>query len=169
MSLPMRHVLRFLLCMAVAALSALLIAEFAFRALQGQTRVQPQRVELVIPAGAAAAVELGEAPPGIPADMVFVSGDELVVVNQDVIAHQLGPIWVPPASTASMTLDTPNLYSMACTFSPSRVFDLDVRKPLTAWVRFQGVIAIALPSGVLLWLYSLVVRPVKAPALEPKA
>jgi hypothetical protein len=34
---------------------------------------------------------------------------------------------------------------------------LDVEQRVTTWIRLQGILAIALPTGVLLWLYSLVI------------
>ena len=91
----------------------------------------PQRIELVIPAGTADQIASGQAVPSIPTDMVFVVGDTLVVKNEDTASHQLGPIWVPPGTSASLNLDTANRYSYACSFQPSRYLGLDVRSRVT--------------------------------------
>ena len=37
--------------------------------------------------------------------MSFVVGDTLVVKNEDSVEHQLGPLWIPAGSSASMPLN----------------------------------------------------------------
>ena len=91
--------------------------------------------------------------------MTFIEGDELVIINQDIVSHQLGPIWVPPGTAGSMKLEKPNTYTLACSFAPENYFGLDVRQRVTAWVRIQAILAIGAPTGVILALYSLVVFP----------
>ena len=100
--------------LVLGLLLAWALSEVSFLILKDKSDHAPQRVELVIPAGTADKVAQGQAVPSIPADMVFVVGDTLVVKNEDTTAHQLGPIWVPPGSSASLTLDQANKYSYAC-------------------------------------------------------
>ncbi len=63
--------------------------------------------------------------------MTFVVGDTLVVVNQDSVDHQLGPLWIPPGTSASLNLDTEQNYAFQCSFQPTKVFGLDVHEPVT--------------------------------------
>jgi hypothetical protein len=99
------------LSLALGLALAWVIAEGSFVILRDKSDHTPQRIELVIPAGTADKVAAGQAVPSLPADMVFVVGDTLVVKNQDTTSHQLGPIWVPPGASASLNLDTANRYS----------------------------------------------------------
>lgn len=154
-------VLRFFISMLVAFGFGWLISEAAFRLLADQYQRAPATIEMVIPPGAAQKAASGEDVQTLPADVVFVEGDVLVVVNHDQVSHQLGPIWVPPGARGRINLDTPSRYSMACTFQSSNTFGLDVRPRVSAWARVQAILAIGLPSGVLLGLYSLVVYPMQ--------
>jgi hypothetical protein len=152
---------RALASLAVGLLLAGGISEGAFRILQDKNDRAPQRVELVIPRGTAERVAAGQAVPSLPADMVFVVGDTLVVKNEDVTGHQLGPLWVPPGSSASLALDQPNSYSYACTFQPSRYLGLDVRSRLTLGTRLVAILTAGLPMGALIAIYSVVVFPLR--------
>lgn len=55
------------------------MSEVAFALLRDSSDHVPQRVELVIPAGTADKVAAGAPGPALPADLVFVIGDTLVV------------------------------------------------------------------------------------------
>ena len=144
-----------------------LIAEGSFAILKDKSDHAPQRVELVIPAGTADKVAAGQAVPSLPANMLFVAGDTLVVKNQDSTSHQLGPIWVPPGTSASLNLDTANRYSYACSFQPSRYLGLDVRSRVTMETRIVAILFAGIPTGAMLALYSFVAFPIKPkPALS---
>ena len=81
----------------VAALALVWIgSEVAFYFLRADTDRVPSEIELVIPTGTAAKVAAGEPVPVIPDEMTFVLGDTLVVKNEDLVDHQLGPLWIPP-------------------------------------------------------------------------
>jgi hypothetical protein len=94
--------------------------------------------------------------------MNFVQGDVLIVRNQDVVSHQLGPVWVPAQSSGVLQFGTSNQYTYECTFTRSRVFGFDVQPALTLWIRFQGIISVGLPTGVMLALYVLAMPRSKA-------
>ncbi|MFZ5819907.1 MAG: hypothetical protein ACOYYJ_08390 [Chloroflexota bacterium] len=143
-----RIALSVLLGLSVAALTT----EISYQALKRENRA-PQRIELVIPAGTAAQVEQGEAPPGIPEELTFVVGDTLAVVNQDSADHQLGPLWIPAGASASLNLDSEQNYAMECSFQPARVFGLEVREPVTLTTRLTGIFFAGLPLGALFALY----------------
>ena len=95
-----------------------------------------------------------KAVPSIPADMVFVVGDTLVVKNEDSVSHQLGPIWVPPGASASLNLNQTNNYSYTCSFEPSRYLGLDVRPRVTWATRIVAVLLAGIPTGAMIAVYS---------------
>ena len=133
---------------------AAVMSEAAFQLFKRENR-EPARIELVIPAGTAARVAQGEAPPGLPQDMTFVVGDTLAVVNQDSADHQLGPLWVPAGATASMNLSTEESYALECSFQPSKYFGLDVREPVTWGTRFSGIFFAGFPLAGIFSVYSI--------------
>ncbi len=149
---------RVLLSLAAGLLIAVLVNEITFFFLR-ETARPPKTVELVIPAGAAEQVSRGEQPPSIPEGMIFVVGDTLVVKNEDSTSHELGPLFIPAGSSASLVLDTQENYSYSCSFRPNRTFGLDVREPLTPATRVQGILFAGLPLGVIFALYSFVAWP----------
>lgn len=139
---------------------AAITTEVAYQLLKRENR-EPQRVELVIPAGTAARIENGETPPGIPVDMTFVVGDTFVVVNQDKVDHQLGPLWIPPGTSASLNLDTEENYILECSFQSTSIFGLDVRQPVTLGTRLTGILFAGFPLGALFAVYSILLTPDK--------
>lgn len=137
-----------------------LISEISFQLLK-ETNRAPETVELLIPEGTAEQVARGETPPGIPDGMTFVVGDVLLVRNEDVVPHELGPLWIPAGAAAEMVLDRDQNFIFACSFQPSNYFGLDVREPVTIWTRGGGIAFAGIPMGALIALYSLVAWPIK--------
>jgi hypothetical protein len=144
---------RIALSMLLGFALATAFTELSYRVLKRENR-PPRRVQLVIPVGTAEKIAQGEAPPTIPTDMTFVVGDTLVVVNQDDTDHELGPLWIPPGTSASLNLDTEQNFILSCSFQPTSVFGIDVRQPVTPGVRAMGILFGGLPLGVLLSVYS---------------
>jgi hypothetical protein len=93
--------------------------------------------------------------------MTFVVGDTLVVVNQDEVDHQLGPLWIPAGTSASLNLDKEENYAMDCSFQPGKVFGMDVRQPVTLGTRVTGMLFAGLPLGALFAIYSILLVPNK--------
>lgn len=143
-----------------------IISEVSFIFLR-ETARSPQVIELVIPSGTAERVANGEIQPAIPDSMTFVVGDTLVVKNEDTADHELGPLWIPAGSSASLSLDAVQSYAYTCSFRPSKYFGLDVREALTFGTRVSGVLYTGLPLGGLIALYSLIL-PVKRAAETKK-
>jgi len=139
----------------------ILINEITFAFLREDSR-PPERILMVIPDGTADLVAQGQQPPSLPESMLFVIGDTLVVRNDDRVDHQLGPLWIPAGSEASLQLETSGNFVNACSFQTTRVFNLDVNEPLTLGVRFQGIFFTGIPLGILLALYASLVWPVKS-------
>jgi hypothetical protein len=154
---------RVIYSMLVGLLIGAAINEFSFLFLRDTAR-PPRSIELVIPQGTSERVARGEAPPSIPDSMTFVVGDVLVVINEDVVDHQLGPLWIPSGTSASLALNEVISYSYECSFQPGNYFGLDVHEPLTTATRIYGILYAGLPLGVLIAIYSLIM-----PSKEKKA
>jgi hypothetical protein len=156
---------RIILSMLAGLLFGVAISEMTFYFLNtGETR-PPQIVKLTIPPGTAQKVSLGESDPTLPTSMYFVVGDTLMVNNMDSVVHQLGPLFIPSGSSASMKLDTEQDYAFTCSFIPSKYIGLNVRPPLTLVTRILGILEAGLPMGFLIALYSIYAMPVKKNAI----
>ncbi len=128
----------------------------------------PQTIELVIPNGTAQRIAQGEEEVAIPEGMTFVIGDVLLVRNEDVVDHQLGPLWIPAGRSASLRFDTADKVAYECSFVVGNYFGIDILKP-TTWTSRLLALAMAAPTlAMLLFVYSLVAVPLKtAPATVP--
>ncbi len=157
-----QYFLRFLLILALSVIAVIVVSELGVRLQNENTARAPQEIELVIPAGTAAKVAAGEDPPAIPEEMNFVQGDVLVVINHDVEAHTLGPLYVPANGSASLPLRDADHFALACSFSATKYLGLNVRPPTTLRTRLLGIAFAAPPTAVMLFIYSLIVFPVKS-------
>lgn len=151
---------RILLSLVFGLLIGVTVSEVPFLFLR-ETARPPREIVLTIPSGTAEQIARGEQPPSIPENMTFVVGDRLVVTNEDVVDHKLGPLWIPANSSAQLSLDQEENLAYECSFQPGKYFGLDVREPLTPRTRIFGIIYVALPMAILFALYSLVVTPQK--------
>ena len=160
--MPRREIYkRILISMLVGILFGVVISEMTFYFLNtGETR-PPEVVNLVIPLGTAEKVARGESDPTLPATMVFVAGDTLVVKNLDLVVHELGPLFIPSGSSASMKLDSEQNYAFTCSFEPSKYIGLNVVSPLTLTTRIAGILEAGLPMGMLIAVYAIFAMPVK--------
>ena len=143
----------------VGIVFALLLNEGTYAFLPNKESVnrETQRVDLVIPFGTAQQVSAGVYNRSLPSDLVLVEGDILVVKNEDVVDHQLGPIWVPAGTSGVLELNTANKYAYECSFQPTKFQGIDVRQRVDNATRFEGVLAIALPTGMMLAVYSYLI------------
>ena len=157
---------RILVSLLIGLVMGAAISELSFIFLRETTR-PPQVIELVIPEGTAERVARGESPPTIPDSMTFVVGDTLLVKNDDLADHELGPLWIPAGSSATLSLDAVQSYAYACSFQPGKYFGLDVREALTLGTRLSGILYSGLPLGGLIALYALIM-PVKNKNKEEK-
>jgi hypothetical protein len=147
---------RILISLLLGFLIAAITTEVSYQVLKRENRA-PQDIELVVPAGTAEQVAAGQAPPSLPEDMTFVVGDTLVVINQDDVDHQLGPLWIPPGTSASLNLDTEQNFILDCSFQPTKVFGIDVLQPVTLGTRLTGILFAGVPLGALFAVYSILV------------
>jgi hypothetical protein len=148
-------VVKVIISMLIGLLSGLAINEITY-ALLHETSRAPKVIEIVIPNGTAAQVARGETPPTIPDSMYFVVGDTLVVKNNDSADHELGPLWIPAGSSASLSLNDAETYAFSCSFEPHQTFGLNVQEALTASTRFYGLLLSGIPAGIMFALYTLV-------------
>jgi hypothetical protein len=154
---PVRTIIkRIAFSLLIGLIIGTLINEITFLFLREIAR-PPEVVELVIPDGTAERVARGETPPTIPDSMTFVLGDTLLVRNEDKADHELGPLWIPAGTSASLLLDSVESYAYNCSFQPEKYFGLDVRESLTIATRIYGILYSGLPLGLLIAVYSLVI------------
>ncbi|MBW8010886.1 MAG: hypothetical protein FVQ83_06555 [Chloroflexi bacterium] len=152
---------RFLIILITATFFIAAVNEIVFLIQKEDTDRIPMEIELVIPEGTAELVALGEQVTGIPDEMVFVLGDVLVVRNQDVVSHELGPVFVPPESSASMRLDTADRYALSCSFNPSRYLGLNVKQPTNIWTRLTALLFAVPTTTIIVFIYSLAAKPIQ--------
>ncbi|HNB34940.1 MAG TPA: hypothetical protein PK414_01880 [Anaerolineales bacterium] len=144
-----RIALAFLLGLVLAAITT----ELAYFFLKKENRI-PGIIELIIPAGTADLIRAGEAPPEIPTDMRFVVGDTLKVINQDDENHQLGPLWIPAESSASLKLETEENLVFECSFQAGSYLGITVQEPVTWRTRLSGYFFAGFPLGMMFAVYS---------------
>lgn len=146
---------RILVSMLIGIAIGILINEVTYLFLRETARA-PKVIELVIPAGTADSIAHGKTPPSIPDSMTFVVGDTLLVRNDDTADHELGPLWIPAGTSASLPLNSVQSYAYDCSFQKGNYFGLDVREPLTTSTRLYGILYSGLPLGILIALYAII-------------
>lgn len=156
---------RVLLSLLIGIAIGAAISELTFLFLRESAR-PPKAIILTIPNGTGELVARGEQPPTLPANMVFVVGDVLIVKNEDVIDHQMGPLWIPAGASAHLALTTEENLAFECSFQTSKYIGLDVREPVTIWTRVYGILFAGLPLGVLIAIYSFIMPDKKRSATQ---
>ena len=137
-----KYLIRFLIVTLISFSAALIMNEVFFN-LQKDRSInrKPGVITLVIPAGTDAEIKSGKTDVGIPQSMTFVVGDVLEVWNEDSVTLQLGPLYIPPRSTARMPLDVIDQYTLGCSFQSGKFLGLDVRQPTTLSTRMYALFA----------------------------
>jgi hypothetical protein len=96
----------------------------------GLTRIvgQPEGAErrVVIPVGTADRLDRGEDVEIIPADLRLRLRDRLVVVNEDVVAHQVGPYRVASGQTLQTRLSEAATVEGFCSLHPSGRITIEI-------------------------------------------
>jgi hypothetical protein len=157
------YLFRLLIVAAISLVFALAFNEITFFMQKGPTDRSPQTIQLVIPAGTAEMVKAGQDEPTIPSQMTFVIGDVLVVKNEDVVSHQLGPVWVPPGATGKLVMNKEDHAAYDCSFTTHKYLGLDVTAATTMGTRLAALLLTAPTIGALLFLYSLAIWPIQRP------
>jgi hypothetical protein len=158
------YFVRLVVVFLISFVAMVIVIEGAYLIQREDTDRAPKTVQIIVPAGTAQRVALGESVDLLPDNSTFVLGDVLEVINQDSVDHQLGPIWVPPGSMGKIVLEEVNKFSYSCSFAPSRYLGLDVKRPTTLMTRMTGL-SISVPTtAAFLFIYSLALFP-----LQPKS
>jgi hypothetical protein len=126
---------------------------------------QPEKITLVIPYGTAQQVKEGVYNRSLPGELAFVQGDILVVKNEDTVAHQLGPLFIPPSTSSALSLDTADHFGYECSFQPNQFIGLDVAPRVTAGLRLEAILSIGLPTGMMLAIYSYLIPGIRLPGI----
>lgn len=153
---------RILLSLLIGIAIGAALSEITYFFLRETARA-PKAIVLTIPAGTAEQVARGEQPPTLPDNMIFVVGDLLIVKNEDVVDHQMGPLWIPAGASGRLQLSNEESLAYECSFQTSKYIGLDVREPLTLGTRLYGILFAGIPLGVLIAIYSFVM-----PSKKPK-
>lgn len=144
-----RIIFAFILGVMVGAL----MTEVSYFFLKTENRA-PTLIEIQIPAGTAQLMRDGNAPEILSKDMRFVVGDTLKVINNDNENHQLGPLYIPANSSASLKLDAEENLIVECSFQSTKFVGLTVQEPVTWWTRVRGYFYSGFPLGMLFAVYS---------------
>ncbi len=160
---------RIAISMLIGLVIGVLVSEVSFDLLNNGTTRPPKLVELDIPQGTAVRVAQGQPDTSLPSSMTFVVGDTLLVRNNDVVAHRLGPLFIPAGTSASMNLSSEQGYTMLCSFQPSKYLQLTVLPPLTVWTRIVGVLEAGLNLGFLIAVYAVFAWPKPKPKEQAAA
>lgn len=137
------------------------INEGAHQLFKEDTDRAPETVEIDIPRGTAEKVETGQQVPSIPEEMVFVVGDTLRVNNHDTVDHELGPLYIPAGSSASLLMEDANKYVLGCSFQPTQYLGFDVRSRTTTNSRLEAFALAAPPTAMFFFVYSLLIYPLQ--------
>jgi len=137
------------------------INEGAHQLFKEDTDRAPSTIEIDIPHGTAEKVEDGQQVPSIPEEMVFVVGDTLRVNNHDTTDHELGPLYIPAGSSASLLMEDANKYVLGCSFQPSQYLGFDVRSRTTTNSRLEAFALATPPTAMFFFVYSLLIYPLQ--------
>jgi hypothetical protein len=122
----------------------------------------PQIIQLDIPEGTAQKVASGQSIDDLPKNMIFVVGDTLQVNNLDTDAHELGPLWIPPGSSATLNLEMVSDFAYSCSFNTTQYMGLTVREATTFTTRLVGLWYGVPPLFMFFMVYSFVIWPIKS-------
>lgn len=152
---------RLFILMVISILLVIGMSEVVYRLQRNEDSREPKIVELVIPAGTSDLIATGQIVSLIPNEMVFITGDKLVVKNEDTTDHEMGPLWIPAGTSAQMVLDQADDYSYLCSFESSRYVGLTVKQPVT-WKSRLEALWYGVPATLMfLLVYSFAVYPLK--------
>jgi hypothetical protein len=139
----------FLLGLIVAAL----MTEAAYFLLKRENRT-PTTIEINIPNGTAQQMRDGQNPEILSKDMRFVVGDILKVINNDNENHQLGPLYIPANSSASLKLENEENLIVECSFQSTKFVGLTIQESVTWYTRLRGYFFSGFPLGMIFAVYS---------------
>ncbi|MFQ5967693.1 MAG: hypothetical protein ACE5MI_08790 [Acidimicrobiia bacterium] len=106
--------------------------------------------ELVIPPGTQERIAAGENALALPPTWSFYADDELVLLNQDLVPHRIGPWVVGPNSTLSIILQPRLGGPFLCSLHPAGEIALDIQPRTFNWrLTAAPTLLLGLPLGLL--------------------
>ena len=112
---------------AMVVVVGLLLAVAALLAVAISGVLDAEEVRVEIPAGTAAELEAGTDLQLLPRRLEVEVGDQLVIVNHDDDAHEVGPYTVAPGQRLQQTFTSPGTIEGVCTLHPSGTITIEVR------------------------------------------
>ncbi|MCD6727114.1 MAG: hypothetical protein LT070_07735 [Solirubrobacteraceae bacterium] len=112
-----------LLVAAALAIALALVAGQVAKAPGSKART----IVVTVPQGTAEQVARGERVEAIPARIAGRVGDTLRLVNEDDVAHMVGPFFVAPKQELSTPLTRAGIYNGSCTVTPDSDIQIVVR------------------------------------------
>ena len=110
-----------------AVVVALLLVVGALLAVALTGVLGSDQVRVEVPAGIAADLEAGTAIELLPRHLEVSVGDQLVIINHDEVAHEVGPYVVAPGQRLEQTFTSPGTIEGVCTLHPSGAITIEVR------------------------------------------
>lgn len=112
-------------------------------------------VELVIPEGTATQIAAGEAVSAIPDELTLRRGDRLMIVNEDIVVHEVGTALAPPGRSTRVEVSDRFLGRdgrLVCSIHPSGAIGLSnvARPPLLATLVPSLIAGVPLSLALLL-------------------
>ncbi len=160
---------RFIVVLIGSVIVVWIGSEIAFSVLKSELDRPPEILTLTIPEGTAIRVGAGYNEPSIPDELSFVVGDTLVVYNDDSVDHELGPLYIPAGSSASLVLEDAKVFEYTCSFRPSQYLGLAVYEGTTLNVRLIALSYVSPATAIIVFLYSLALFPLKRKEEEDTA
>jgi hypothetical protein len=151
--------LRLVVITLISLVFALAFNEITFRMQKDPNDRAPQTISIMIPYGTNARLEAGENINLLPEDTTFVIGDVLEVKNNDIVPHQLGPVWTPPGATGQLVMSKAEKVSYSCSFQSSKYLGFEVLPATTISTRIIALLLTVPTLAALLFLYSLALYP----------
>jgi hypothetical protein len=112
-------------------------------------------VELVIPPGTSSQIAAGEAVSAIPDELTLRRGDRLMIVNEDIVVHEVGTALAPPGRSTRVQVTDDFLGRddrLVCSIHPSGAIGLSsvARPPLVATLVPSLIAGVPLSIALLL-------------------
>jgi hypothetical protein len=110
----------------------------------------PKDVTLTIPLGTAADIAAGR-PASLPSEVRLISGDRLVLDNQDLVVHTLGGWQVNPGQSLTILAEAAAANVFACTIHPSGTLGLIITPRPGLIDAILVVIMVSVPISLVLF------------------
>lgn len=164
-TVSLRTVRRWLRWLA-ASVVALWVLSLLWWALLEPAQARAGDAELIIPKGTAAAVQAGADPPFVPNSIELARSGDLIVINRDTVAHQVGSWSIPAGGLATISASEDD-GQFTCTIHPTGILGFSVDQRPSILSTFYAAFALGLPLGIVFALATTVTGRLRAAASAP--